>query len=707
MSEKPFKSIFPVFVALLALMVVGVLFFWNRFSADINVPVSGTPDGMVNADVNTRGAPLEDSNLRSLLQPPEGVDLSRETVLLESFEFRRGELLHWGGGVASKDHATEGEKSFLVTFKGTASELECRPFAIVSDFSRHTKLLIDTFNPGRPFLVDLRLTATDQKSRFSFPPTQVPAGRSTLEFDLRLPRHRGFDLEAVGSLKIGRAAFPEATLRAFYDNLRLSRSGAARYEFFEEESLLDENPANFVLDGGFSRGLRLWRMRQLPGSLWNFSFSRGEEAFEGGPSLALEGRAQGGVELRGAEMLLPAGRYRASVYLKGDPNTHWEFKLREEVPGTWRILPGKPGSARALNDQWYAYQATFVVPRVEGSTPENPGKHEMSLLLTLTGDGNCMVDSISLTSVKGHTPDATELEVAESDFVSGRPLAWHEIGSSFPVFYLEESFLIDERIRFFRRFGRSLGLYAALDLGDLLHSERPAELLETVKRRKEDASVGAWLLTSQADWSLGFAKTDLVRGLSDRLSELDSRLVAVGLNSGDMSGLFRYSDAAGAFVVGSRSGQLEQPALEKFAKNLENAAKVTGIAGGAFLARANVGDRSLRQKLFLARIYGALGVVLDPPVSSLIADEVWDGAERAVREVQELSKSLQVASDLTVSASHNSVRVRGYRVDNRMILVVVSLWPKRLEGVTLESEFGTRTIDLEAWEALLFRDESR
>ena len=82
----------------MALMVVGALFFWNRFSADINVPVSGTPDGMANADVNFRGAPLEDSNLRSLLQPPEGVDLSRETVLLESFEFRRGELLHWGGG---------------------------------------------------------------------------------------------------------------------------------------------------------------------------------------------------------------------------------------------------------------------------------------------------------------------------------------------------------------------------------------------------------------------------------------------------------------------------------------------------------------------------------------------------------------------------------------------------------------------------------
>ena len=53
---------------------------------------------------------------------------------------------------------------------------------------------------------------------------------------------------------------------------------------------------------------------------------------------------------------------------------------------------------------------------------------------------------------------------------------------------------------------------------------------------------------------------------------------------------------------------------------------------------------------------------------------------------------------MSVKTSHNDVRARGFRIGERALLVVVSLWPQALDEVSFETELGNRTVNLAAWE---------
>jgi hypothetical protein len=689
-----------LFRRLILLIVVAVwaTYFWgpSRDSIDPNGEIDVSPDDRtVNADE------IEDEEVRKLFAVPTA-DLTQPEVLIESFEWGRDQVITWAGGNISREHATDGKQSFQVVFNPLSRDFKCRLGAIPPDFSRHRKILIDTFNPEGPFYLGFRLSGADGQTHYTFPPTQVTSGASTLEFDLRLPEFRGFDLSQVGEVGFMRAV-TASTVTAYYDNLRLAHEGTGTYDFFDEPpSTARESEPGYVPDGEFSEGLSLWSVKPLPGSLWTLSLGRGDDAWDGGPSLALYGRNEGGVELVAPELELPPGRYRATYRVRGSGDVSCNLELREEILRSWRTLSGTQTSSRPIGEEWQVFEEKFHVLPDDSSPEGSEGIRVMSLALIVSGSGDCVVDSVRLESESGGVPesmDASHYEVPRAEYETGDPSAWHGIRRSFPIFYREDALLVDESARVFRVFCRALGLQAAVDFGRALHSNMPGKVLEMIERRKPDASVGAWLLTSAADWSLCHVPTSLVRGLGDRIAELDPRLVAVGLESNDMSSQFRHIDAAGAIFIGTSSGALDKESLEEFETTLEHAADVVRVSGGTFLARVTVTDRSLRQKSFLARIQGASGLVLEPPPHSMVGDLVWQAARDLVKETAEMTEKLRGADALAVETSHESVRVRGYRTGNRALLLIMSLWPKGLDGVTFKTELGNHTLNLTAFEA--------
>lgn len=685
-------------LVILILVATAATYYWGKqrngesASSAVEVPAK---EGTASAD----GVGVKHGHQEIAVVPT--ADLSEAEVLVESFEWGRGEVITWAGGNVSREHATEGKQSYRVSLDVRTREFKCRPNAIQPDFSRHRKLLMDTFGPSGPFYVTFTLTDADRQQKYTYPPAQVAAGASTLEFDLRLPAMAGFDLTRVGELRFGRT-LTAREVEGFFDNVRLAREGVATYEFFDEPPAeAGEQEPGFVPDGEFSHGLQLWGVERLPGSRWTLSLLRGDGAWKGGPSLALHARNEGGVELISPDLELAPGRYVARYRAQSYGEVQCGVTLREEVPGNWVVVSGKGNPYFPVGAEWEEREIPFHVLPPKGGADDPDARRVMNLVVTVTGKGDCLIDSIRLesSSAEVREPMVPQVyEVPRALYRDGAPVAWNSLRGSFPIFYHESAHLVHESDRVFRTFSGSLGLLAAVDLGALIRSRMPGAALELVDRRKDDAGVGAWLLTKAADWSLAHVPVGLLRGLNDRLNEIDQRLVAIGLEYPDPSGLFRHGDAAGALVVGHDSGARDQKELWNFERALRTASDVVQVTGGAFLARAAVTDRSLPQKAFLARIHGASGMVLEPPMHSMVSDRVWKAAAEVVNKSAEITQQLEGASDLSVKTSHNDVRARGFRIGERALLVVVSLWPQALDEVSFETELGNRTVNLEAWE---------
>lgn len=656
---------------------------------------------------------------------PVSADMSRPSVLIESFEWQAGETSNWGGGITERDHATEGEQGYRVVYSPDRSGgAYCRQASIPRDFTRHRQLLVDAISLDGPLPISVILAHRAERGRtFVFEDLFVFPWISTLELDLDLVPA---DLRGcVGSVQLACGVEPDRDLEVVFDNLRLVMAG---------EPVLPGDPLapplaalfagrQFIPDAGFDRGLGLWRVEPLPGGRWTVAIVRGERAYGGGPSLGVFGLQRGGVRIATPDLTLFPGPYLLRMALRADPEVRWELEWRAyrggEVSefgelGRERLPATTPGR------DWEVVEREVSIPREPGQERGEARRVRMGLIVS--GVGDLFLDAVELESLEGLVPGAEDRLALDPPAVAGggdgmvprwrwdgSTLGDEARGAVFPVLGVETAFPLTAWSRKVRGRLRALGVQAAIDLGGASHADDLGLLREQPGQYGGDPRVGAWLLARAADWDLHHLSPAFVRRGTEVLATDDARLVLLGLRGGrpvetTRSFLERFLDTADAIVIPTGlENALDEPSVATFAEGLEVAREVCRDRS-PFLAAVRLGPylEALRLQFYLARILDAAGIVLEPPSrgnQGVDPEPMWSFLERLLDENHRLTRRLEGATDIQVTPSSPRVRARALRASEGVVILVASLSSEPLSGVRIETESGSRSIDLDPWEA--------
>ncbi len=641
-------------------------------------------------------------------------DLERDEVPVTSFEPDSSRLNVWGGGVRRKEFATDGDYSFLVVFRPddvTSSGLLCRR-GTLPDLSRHGKLLMDVRARDAPFPVLLTLLAFDgqEQRRFTFPELTVPLEGSTLEFDLdsipkTLPRSE------INLLSLVTSTRPQRKLSFYVDDIRLSRgAGPVASRPTSRQPLTFDHDTNFIPDGQFDAGLALWSFRSTPAH-WTVSSSADPEA-PGGRTLGIHFLQAGRLELTTPELSLPPGRYNFQMALKGWEGLRWDAELVMSEDGrSWKsVRPGRddPG---IVTGRWEVLERKFVVP-VSSETI-------FQVRIILEGRGDVHLGSVELLSLDGAVPAADYMSVyspGEGNVGGGDTIpTWRwdatrkalqetTTGAVFPVFYLEDDFLLDGAVRRFRKRCLSIGLTAAVNLGSYLQVGDLALARQRAHRRARDGSVGAWLLTPRANWSVARVPPDLARQASEVLAGDDRRLIAIGLNTErkkevDLLRLRSYENTADALVVAQGAGHgLSIDTQEAYDTALRAAAALDLSTPYLAFVEPGVSEKALRLQFYLALIHRAAGIVLDGG-STGTEDIPWDSLKGLHDEITSLAAEIAAGADAEITRGHPDLRLRAFTAGGKMFLLAANPGPRDLQSVQVRVGGPPVTISLGPWES--------
>lgn len=330
-----------------------------------------------------------------------GATASYQEKRLESFENGSD---GWQGGSVETAHATHGQRSFAARFTRQGQGIAWNGKL---DLSAWTKLKLDTYNAGDPFIVSFIARDADGK-RYRAWYQQVGSGRGRLEYALRGLTTRVADRGKVNALDLSRitglSLFADGpftgTRIVHFDNIRVSRgpeppepigtygpTGAAA------RRTVAHVPGNLVRNGEFELSLQNWSSwGTWDGGEYKFATGDGANARSGNFSAAIicVRKGRGGIWNKVA---VPAdGEYRLRFAAKGAGGAD---TMRFSISG------GGPSEDLRVGSQWKLFDRTLRL-----------SKGNKNLYLQHVSGGTLYLDSVSLIPAGASTAAAKQAPAA-------------------------------------------------------------------------------------------------------------------------------------------------------------------------------------------------------------------------------------------------------------------------------------------------------
>lgn len=640
------------------------------------------------------------------------------------------------GGIRVKDteegrNATDGEQSYYIVFSpNNLAGLRSRAGAIRTALDSGMRLVIDVNNTTAPFPAVLVLSDSEGKRPVRLRGVGVPLGRSTLEFPLSYVERgpRTLPLSTVATLGLGCDVRDlDRQLHVYFDNLRLESSDTTleplRKKTSEPKSESERDARDLLSDGDFESGLLTWRLRQFPNSRVTAAIVEDDRSYREGRSLGIFELVEGGCALVSRDLNLAPGTYVVELAVRGTEKIGYRVLTEQSRGNRWVRVMAKDRAREVAPDQWATAEWELAIESSGEQSTEHGVQRSRAaarIVVEAIGAGDLFVDALRLFSVDSDDNDDRHFGRDESSPRAGSGqssrLTWDGRGflsgrkSTRPILFCRDAASRSRISKEFHEKCREKGLLSVLDVGGLFHSGLLSELEQLVRQRLDDPTIGLWLLSGDASSDVTPTVPSSVRAATQLLSEIDDRLVAVGVGASiDPLAAFTYADSSDVVVVGGPTSPIPTvESFKRFAAVLQGARRA--VTGGPLLAQidARAPVETVETFAYLAWLYGADGLLLNG-----FADQADLGQENSIEWVEFDAgiERLRTMSGLLATVTFDSGRVRvagpvRYRVgrgdDDRPVLVAVNLSNRALNDVEVEVVPSViRRRSFEKWEGVV------